>query len=227
MHHQSITLLENYGFLGTIFIYPMSWSLFFLSILFDNNVGLAIIILTIMVRLLLLPLVIKQRKTFLKLDDWRADKRKLDKKYENISSVEMRKEKAREINAISQKHDFKPYTAGCLPFIIQGIVLISLFQSIRRETQFYEQEFLWFSLSGSDPFIIVNILVFLSIFIQAKVTSPKYVKFRYILSVLLFLFSLLLPSAILIYLIVSNVFVTIQHLILSKIYIRKEVVSYE
>lgn len=147
----------------------------------------------------------------------------MDEKYKNVSDPQKRRNKNQEINELSKRYNFKPFKAGCMPFIYQAIILISLFQSIIRENQFSEQRFLWFTLGEADSFYILNLMILISIFIQMKITNPEFIKLKYIFAISIGALSLLLPSAICLYLITTNIFIIGQYLVLNKFLKKKGV----
>lgn len=112
--------------IGKYLLYkPIFNILVFLSFLFGGNLGLAIIVLTILVRLALYPifkqtLVLskKQRDLQPKLDEIR--KKHKDNK----------EKQTKEIMALFSEHKVNPL-ASCLPTIVQLIILISLFSVLR------------------------------------------------------------------------------------------------
>src|SRR5699024_3634489 len=65
---------ESTGIWNTVFVYPMSWLITYFAELFTNNenvknFGLAIIIVTVIIRIILLPLNVKQLKSSKAMQD--------------------------------------------------------------------------------------------------------------------------------------------------------------
>ncbi|MDP2613946.1 YidC/Oxa1 family membrane protein insertase, partial [Oceanobacter sp. 2_MG-2023] len=54
---------ESEGIWNTIFVYPLSWVIIKIAEIFNEGYGLSIVIVTILIRLLILPLSIKQLKS--------------------------------------------------------------------------------------------------------------------------------------------------------------------
>jgi YidC/Oxa1 family membrane protein insertase len=87
-----------------------------------ENYGLAIIIFTILTKLLLLPLTMKQMKSTSKMQELQPELQKLQKMYAN------NKEKLNEeMMKLYQKHNYNP-ASGCLPLLIQFPILIALYR---------------------------------------------------------------------------------------------------
>ena len=218
----SIPSLDNYNLIGLFLIYPYSILLYGMSFIFNGNIGLSIILTTIIVRLTLFPLVLKQKKTITNYKPWKEEKVKIDKKYKDNNEPEIRKLKGEEVNALCDKHNFHPFKAGCMPIIYQAIILISLFQSIIRENQFSEQTFLWFVLGYKDSTYLLNMILVIALYLQMKTTSPEFFKMRLFFPPLMGFLTVLTPSAICLYIITTNIFLIFQHLVVNKYTVQKK-----
>ena len=86
-----------------------------------NNYGLAIIIFTILLKLILLPMSIKQQKTLKKTSKIQAEVKEIQEKYSN-DQVKMNQE----VMDLYKRENMSPFS-GCLTSILQMIVLISIF----------------------------------------------------------------------------------------------------
>lgn len=101
---------------------PLINALIFLYHLF-GNLGLAIIILTIIIRLIMIPLTLPSLKMATKMKELAPELEKIKKKYEN----DKQKLAAAQIE-LYKRHGANP-AAGCLPQIIQFIILIAFYQA--------------------------------------------------------------------------------------------------
>lgn len=103
----------------------------FLDLIGIPNVGLSIILFTVVVNIILIPLTIKQQK-FQKLSaKMNPEIQAIQKKYKNKrdnASVERMNE---EMNAVYEKYGTSP-TGGCLPMLIQMPILFALFRVINN-----------------------------------------------------------------------------------------------
>lgn len=88
---------------------------------FVNNYGLAIILFTILVKILLLPISIKQQKTMSKTQKLQSKIKEIQFKYKNDPEM-MNKETM----ALYKRENMSPFS-GCLSSIIQIILLLSVF----------------------------------------------------------------------------------------------------
>ncbi len=116
----------------------------FLAFLYDktSSWGLAIILLTVIVRLVLHPLNSKQLSSMQKMQKLQPRLKVLQEKYAND-----RETLSRETMALYRENNVNP-AAGCLPLLVQLPILILLFNVLRR-TSFGGAAFLGVSLEGS------------------------------------------------------------------------------
>lgn len=106
----------------------------FLKLIYDTiafrNYGLAIIVFTIIVRLAMLPLTLKQQKASLKMQEIQPLVNKIQKRYKDD------KEKLnQELMKLYQEHNYNPM-GGCLPLIIQMPLILSLYWVIVQPLKF-------------------------------------------------------------------------------------------
>lgn len=91
-----------------------------------QNYGVAIILFTIFVRILLLPLTVKQQKSMERQQALMPELEAIKRKYKDDS----RKMQEEQMN-LYQKYNINPY-GGCLPTLIQFPLILALYQIIRR-----------------------------------------------------------------------------------------------
>lgn len=142
--------------------------LFFYQVLFQN-LGLAIIALTAFVRGLTLPLVLPSLKMAQKQKDLAPHLDKLKKKYNHD-----KKRLAEEQMRLFQKEGINP-AAGCLPQILQLVILIALYQAfievLRANT--INTHFLYLDLAQKDPLYILPVLAGVAQFALSKMMVPQ------------------------------------------------------
>src|SRR5699024_1571132 len=114
---------ESTGFWNKYFVYPMSWFITYFADLFDGNYGLALVIVTVIVRVVLLPLNVKQIKSSKAMQDIQPELKEIQKKYSSKDANTQQKLQ-QETMALFQKHGVNPL-AGCLPIFVQMPVLIA------------------------------------------------------------------------------------------------------
>lgn len=215
--------------------------LLFYDLLFNNFV-LAIAVLTILIRLLTLPLNLRQQKTSLKMQSMQPQIQAIQKKY---------KENPSKMQEEFKKIGYNPTESltGCLPLLIQFPILIGLYRAIitilgstplalfELTDRVYDwvdgltdvatllpvaNKFLWLNLAQPDPYYILPVLVFATMFIQQRLMSPAKKKnedkkgkskspmagmtqsMQYTMPLMFGFFSLSFPSGLSIYFILSN-----------------------
>jgi len=95
-----------------------------------ENYGVAIIIFTIIIKILLMPLQIKQQRSMLKTQEIQPELQELQRTYAND-----RNKLAEEQQKLYAKHNIS-MTAGCLPMLIQFPLIMALYQIIRKPLTF-------------------------------------------------------------------------------------------
>ena len=99
--------------------YPLGWIMWAIYKVV-NNYGVALILFTVLVRLALFPLSVKQQKSSAKMQVFQPKMQEIQKKYAN------NKEKQQEeMMKLYEQHGYNPM-AGCLPSIIQMILLFGI-----------------------------------------------------------------------------------------------------
>ncbi len=91
-----------------------------------ENYGLAILIFTIVIKILLMPLQIKQQRSMIKTQEIQPELKELQKTYAND-----RNKLAEEQQKLYAKHNIS-MTAGCLPMLIQFPLIMALYQIINK-----------------------------------------------------------------------------------------------
>lgn len=142
----SINLLNNViqkdpGFI----VGPISAILgFVLNIVFNfvymftvhHSLGLSIILLTIIVRVCMLPLAFKQQKSMFVMQKIQPEIQKIQNKYKDkASDPEIQKKMNMEMQKLYSKHNYNPFS-GCLPMIVQLPIFISLYYVMQNPYQF-------------------------------------------------------------------------------------------
>lgn len=107
---------------------PMINALLFIYDLLGNNFGLAIIVLTTLIRLITFPLTFQQQRSTQKMQELQQSKRakEIERKHKND-----RAKQQEEMLKLYREVGVNPLS-GCLPLLIQFPVIIGLYQSIIR-----------------------------------------------------------------------------------------------
>jgi YidC/Oxa1 family membrane protein insertase len=129
---------------------------------FISNIGitdigvsyvLSVLLLTLIIRLLILPLNIKSMKSTAKMQEIQPELKKIQTKYKNNP------EKLQQETVKLYKENNVSMTGGCLPMIIQMPILFALYGAFMKITAVEGQSFLWIvDLSKKDPSFILPVL---------------------------------------------------------------------
>lgn len=137
---------------------PIVQLLIFLYGNLGQSLGLAIIVLTLLVRTALLPISLPALKSARKMQELKPQLDKLKKKHKDKTKLQQAQLE------LYRHHGINPLS-GCLPQLVQIVVLIALYQAFIgfiTSGQFngsaLHTSFLWLDLSQSDPYYILPIL---------------------------------------------------------------------
>jgi len=212
--NQPITA-ESEGFWNTYIVYPLSQLITYVANLTNENFGLAIIIVTLLIRLLILPLMIKQTKSSKAMQALQPEMQKLREKYSSKDQKTQQKLQ-QETMALMQKHGVNPL-AGCFPILIQMPILIGFYHAIMRTREIAEHSFLWFDLGERDPYFILPILAGVFTFIQQKLMmagtaqqNPQMAMMLWLMPIMIVVFAISFPAALSLYWVVGNLFMIAQ-----------------
>jgi YidC/Oxa1 family membrane protein insertase len=214
---------DSAGIWDHYFIYTFSSILTFVASFFHGNYGLSIILVTIVVRLCLLPLMLSQIKSQEKMKGLSPEIKALKEKYKSKDETSQKKLQE-ETMALYQKHGVNPLSMGCLPMLIQFPILIAFYYAIVRTHEISTHNFLWFNLGHADPLFILPILVAVSSYFQSSLSmkeavkaNPQMTMMKYLSPIMMAIFSMGAPAAIPLYWIVGSLFMIMQHFVLKMI----------
>lgn len=210
---------HSQGIWNHYFVYPMSKLLLTLGHWFGDNYGIAIIVLTLIVRFCLLPLILKQFRASIAMQKLRPELMKLQEKYKS-KDPETQRKLQQEMMQLYQKHGVNP-ASGCLPVLIQMPIFMALYYAISRTQEIKTHSFLWVELGHRDPYFILPVLAALTTFISLRLSPsmaeeqmPQMAMMSYIMTVMIFIGASSVPSALSLYWVVGGCFSIIQSLIL-------------
>ena len=216
------------GFFNHYVIYPLSELIGWFAGLLGDNYGFAVIAITILIRLALFPLMMRQAKSQQgmrrKMSVMQPELKALEEKYKGKTDSDSLAKKQQEMLALYQKHSFNPLAIGCLPMLIQLPILTGLYSAIRMTPEMSTHAFLWFKLG--EPDILLPILAAAVYFIQFKVSQlgtdsaqMKQMAFLgYLSPIMMGLFALWAPAAISLYWVTGGLFMIGQSYLLVKMF---------
>ncbi len=217
----------------SIFIKPLAWLILKFGYLV-KNMGIAVMVIGLIIRLVMLPIQIKTVKQSENMKKAQPAIAKIEKKYENKTDQDSLMAKSQETMMVYKKYGINP-VSGCLLAFIQLPLFFAFLEAINRVPAIFEGKFLTMNL-GMTPstgiaqhnyiYIILIILIIVSTYLSFKITMKgqqnnemaDQMKTMYTFMILMIAFaSLSLPTAIALYWIVTNAFAVVQQLVIKKV----------
>ncbi len=224
---------------NTLVYEPILNSLLWLYQVTGNNLGLAIIILTLIVRGFLIPFTLPQMKSARKMAALKPQLDALKKKHGKDPKVLQKKQLE-----FYKAHGVNP-AGGCLPFIAQFIVLIALYRvfmnTLSGDNAMFEQvHFLWLDLSVKDTSYVLPVLAGVLQFITsltmlpgienepakrkgskkdkedvAEMAQSMQQQMVFFMPIMTVVFALQFPAGLALYWVITTLFSLVQQLVIS------------
>ncbi|MCR5833666.1 MAG: YidC/Oxa1 family membrane protein insertase [Selenomonadaceae bacterium] len=174
--------------------------------------GLAIILLTVLVKILVYPLTKKQFKSMKAMQRLQPEMKKLQEKYKKDPKVMQQK-----MMELYQKEDVNPMS-GCLPMLIQMPILMGMYYTLfNLDYGGAAPSFMWLpSLSEPDPYYVLPLLAALTTFLPQKMMSttteqnPQMKIMMIIMPIFIGWISLSFPAGLVLYWVTMNVVQIVQ-----------------
>ena len=222
------------GLWTSIFVKPLAWLIIQIGNLV-NNYGLAVIIATLLIRLVVMPIT---KKTAVQSENMKLAKKDLDrleKKYANRTSQEDQMQKAQEMMIIYKKFNINPMS-GCLLAFIQLPLFFAFLEAINRVPAIFEEKLLGFHL-GTTPWLGIKGGNYLYIIVVLIVAATTYFSFKAVrndqvstsnemarqqkmmtnmFTIMIIVMSIFMSTALDIYWITTNLFTIFQNLIVRR-----------
>jgi len=179
-----------------------------------RNYGLAIIVLTLLLTLLLFPIRLKQMISMKKMQVVQPKVKEIQERYKRYKKTDpKRAEMNQEIMALYKEHNVNPL-GGCLPLILQMPLLYAFYQLLAASIELRQAPFFaWIQdLSQKDPYFILPIVMGVTMLISQKMTpmapgaDPTQAKMMMIMPVVFTLMFLNVSSGLNLYFLCSNIF---------------------
>ena len=131
------------------------------------NYGLAIVLMTVIIKIILFPLTKKQIESSRAMMSIQPKMKAIQEKYKN-DKVRLNQELAK----LYKEEGVNP-VAGCLPLLIQMPILFGIYYGVRDFHYEGPADFLWMqNIANPDPMYILPVLSAVTTYIQAKQTMP-------------------------------------------------------
>ncbi len=187
---------------------------------FVGNWGVAIILLTLTVKVLLYPLTLKSMKSMNAMRKLQPEIEKLKAKHgddrEAMSRAQM---------ALFQQHKVNP-AGGCLPMLLQMPIWFALYAALQTSVELYREPFLWMTdLTQKDPYYILPVAMGVTSFVMQKFspqpTDNTQAKMMMYFFPGFFTFMMLfVPSGLTLYIFINNLLSIAQQQLVNRMHDR-------
>ena len=228
----SVTTGGYEGLWTTIFVKPLAWILVKTEKIVKNY-GLAIILVTIIIRIILVPFTARTAKQSESLKLAQGDLSKLEKKYANKTDQESMMRKSQEMMMIYKKYNIKPLS-GCLFSLIQIPLFFAFYEAMYRLPVIYEDALgplklgitpMYAIMHGGWYYFIIPVLVAATTYFSFKLNQgavsqegeqAKTMKMVMNISIIMIIItSFSIPCGIALYWIFNSGFTIVQNLIVK------------
>ncbi|MGP0592717.1 membrane protein insertase YidC [Nitrospira sp. T9] len=188
---------------------------------YTHNYGVAIILLTLGIKLLFVPLQYKSYKSMQGMQTIQPKVLALQEKFKD------NKEKLnQELMKLYKEHKVNP-VGGCLPMVLQMPVFVALFNILYMTIDLRQAPFmLWVTdLSAQDPYYVLPVLMGISMVVQQKIMpttmDPTQAKMMMILPVGLTFLFVTFPAGLVLYWVTNNVLTVTQQFVTDRYILKK------
>jgi len=219
-------------FWTSVFVKPLAWVIVNAGKLLKNNYGLAIICITILIKLILFPFSYKSLKQSENMKKAQPKLNKIEKKYKDKTDQESMMMKSNEMMAVYKEYKINP-VSGCLLAFVQIPLFFAFYEALYRLPLIFEGKFLMYHMgmtplagiqSGSWYYLVLPVLVGVVTFFSFKMnknTMPsdqaKQMNMMFnVMIVMIFMTSFSMSTAIIIYWITNSLFTILQNLLIKR-----------
>jgi YidC/Oxa1 family membrane protein insertase len=188
---------------------------------YTYNYGVAIILLTVSIKLLFVPLQYKSYKSMKDMQLVQPKVAALQTKYKDD-----RERLNKELIKLYRDHKVNP-VGGCLPMVLQMPVFVALFNILYMTIDLRQAPFfLWITdLSAQDPYYVLPIIMGVSMVIQQKIMpttmDPTQAKIMLLLPAFMTLLFLSFPAGLVLYWLTNNVITITQQFVTDRYIFKK------
>jgi YidC/Oxa1 family membrane protein insertase len=184
---------------------------------FVGNWGIAIIFLTLIVKLALYPLTHKQMESMAKMKELKPEMDKINELY-----ADDREKKGAAIMELYRKRGVNPM-AGCFPVLLQLPIWFSLYASLSSNIRLFHAPFAlwWQDLSSPDPYFVLPLSLGVLMFVQQKMAPPagadplQQKMMLYMMPTMITAFMLFLPAGLCLYMFTNSALSIVQQRVIE------------
>jgi YidC/Oxa1 family membrane protein insertase len=195
---------------------PMLYSLKFFY-RYVSNYGIAIIIITVILKIIFFPLTHKSYKSMKSMSKIQPMMAALREKHKNDKDA-----MNRAVMELYRDHKVNPL-GGCLPMVVQIPVFFALYKALMYSIELRHAPFMFWitDLSDKDPYYVTPVIMGVTMFIQQKMTPSNMdamqQKIMLGLPVIFTFMFLNFPSGLVLYWLVNNVLTICQQMYINKL----------
>jgi len=225
---------EYEGLWASLFVKPLAWLILKAGTLLKNY-GLSLVVISILIRLVLMPLTKKTAMQSENLKKAQPEIDRINKKYEGKTDQQSQMQKSQDTLLVYQKYNINPMSS-CLFALIQIPLLFAFIEAINRTPAIFEGKFLGLHL-GTTPFVaiksgqwwylilvvILGVITYFSLKLNKGAASPgddtgkQMEMMNKFMLVFIIYASFTLSTAICLYWISSSAFTVIQNLLVKRV----------
>ncbi|MGE5741649.1 MAG: membrane protein insertase YidC, partial [Candidatus Aminicenantes bacterium RBG_16_66_30] len=186
------------------------------------NWGVAIILLTLLIKIIFFPLTYSSTKSMSKMADLQPKIKALRAKYKKSKTdIDQRRQMNEEMMKLYKEQGVNP-AGGCLPLLIQLPVFWGVFRMLVVAVEFRHAPFmLWITdLSVKDPFYVTPVLMGITQYISQKMTptsaDPSQAKMMLIMPFVMTIFFITFQSGLVLYWLTTNVLQIAQQALINR-----------
>lgn len=201
---QGLPEVIDLGFFSSIARYLVALLTFIQGLV--GNWGIAIILMTVLVKLVLFPLTAKSFQSMARMRELKPELDKLNDLYGDD-----REKKGAATMELYRRHKINPL-GGCLPQLLQLPIWWALYTSLSTNVELYGAHFAlwWTDLSAPDPYFVLPLALGVLMWVQQKITpapmDPMQAKMMlWMMPIMITVFMLFLPAGLCLYMFTNSV----------------------
>jgi YidC/Oxa1 family membrane protein insertase len=210
----------NFGWYG-ILARPLLW-LLKKAYTWTGNYGLAILLVTLLIRILLFPLMHKSYASMKKMQKLAPKMNAIKDKYKKARTDAAQRQKMnQELMALYQAEGYNPMS-GCFPVLLQLPILVAFYNVLNRAVELRHAPFLFWirDLSAVDGSYVLVILMVVTMYIQQAMTpstiDPVQKKIFMAMPLLWGFMLKNMPAGLVLYWLFSNVLTILQQMLINR-----------
>ncbi|HEY6175715.1 MAG TPA: membrane protein insertase YidC [Kofleriaceae bacterium] len=185
---------------------------------FTGSWGVAIVLLTIFVKLITLYWTTKSMRSMKAMAAIAPQIKAMQTKY-----ADDKQRQQTETMALYKEHGVNP-VAGCLPILLQMPIWIALYRMLANAGELYLQPFIpgWIDdLTNTDPYYVLPAVLFISMFVQARlqpasVDSTQQKFLQYGMPIMFGIMAFIFPSGLSLYMLTNNILSMLHSIYMNK-----------